>query len=103
MTLNELQMNCVKNLPPYLTRGDETLLSLLGLNNEAGNLVGMYKKTLYEGAELPQKAFVESLSEIIRYVAIAAHAVDVDLESIMKNVNERTKNSNSDAGDGERK
>lgn len=104
MTLNELQMNCVKTLPPYLTRGDETLVSLLGLNNEAGNLAGMYKKTLYEGAELPQKAFVESLSEVIRYVAIAAHAVDVDLESIMKHVAKDCKSKDeSDAGDGERK
>ena len=99
MTLNELQMNCVKNLPPYLTRGDETLLSLLALNSEAGNLVGMYKKTLYEGAELPQKAFVESLSELIRHVAIAAHAVDVDLESIMRSVAEDVKEKNSDVGD----
>ena len=38
MTLNELQMNCVKSLPPYLTRGDKTLLALLGLNSAAGDL-----------------------------------------------------------------
>lgn len=87
MTLNELQKNCVKSIPiKHPTRGDETLLSLLGLNNHAGDLVGMYKKTLYEGAELPQKAFVDDLCEIIRYVAVAAHAVDVDLESIMRQV-----------------
>lgn len=90
MALNELQKNCVKSIPiKHPTRGDETLLSLLGLNSAAGDLVGMYKKTLYEGAELPQKAFVDDLCEIIRYVAVAAHAVDVDLESILREVNER--------------
>lgn len=91
MTLNELQKNCVKSLPKYLTRGDEALLSLLGLNSAAGDLVGMYKKTLYEGVELPQEAFVEALSNCIYFVAVAAHAVDVDLESVMKQVAEDVK------------
>ena len=100
MTLNELQKNCVKSLPPYITRGEETILSLMELNSAAGNLLGMYKKTLFETSELPQKEFVAELGEVIRYVAIAAHAVDVDLESIMKSVAENCK---SDTGDGERK
>ena len=91
MTLNELQKNCVKALPKYLTRGDEALLALLGLNSAAGDLVGMYKKTLYEGAELDEKAFMEALSHCIYFVAVAAHAVDVDLESIMKQVVEDCK------------
>ena len=90
MTLNELQKNCVKTLPKHLTRGDETLLALLALNSATGDLAGMYKKTLYETSELPQKEFVDDLCEIIRYVAVAAHAVDVDLESILREVNERT-------------
>ena len=99
MTLNELQKNCVKNLPPHLTRGDETLLSLMGLNSAAGDLLGMYKKTLFETSELPQKEFVEALSHSIYFVAIAAHAVDVDLESIMKTVASDVKEKDSDAGD----
>lgn len=101
MTLNELQKNCVRNLPSYLTRGDETMLALLGLNSAAGDLAYMYKKTLYEGAELPQKEFVEALSHCIYFVAIAAHGVDMDLESIMKSVAEQTKvvKPETDTGD----
>lgn len=100
MTLNELQKNCVKAVPiKHPTRGDEALYSLWSINAAAGDLVGMYKKTLYEGAELPQKEFVDDLCEIIRYVAVAAHAVDVDLESIMKQVASDVKEKDSDAGD----
>lgn len=91
MTLNELQRKCVGSLPKYLARGDEALLGLLGLNSSAGDLVGMYKKTLYEGAELPQKEFVEALSHCIYFVAVAAHAVDMDLESVLKRVHEETR------------
>ena len=86
MTLNQLQNNCVKKLPLYLTRGDETLLSLMGLNSASGDLLGMYKKTLFETSELPKEEFVEALGNCIYFVAISAHAVDVDLESIMKKV-----------------
>lgn len=102
MTLNELQKNCVKAVPiKYHTRGDEALWSLWGVSDAAGDLVHIYKKTLYEGAELPKDRFVDDLCEIIRNVAVAAYAIDVDLESVMKRVNEQTKmvNTYSDAGD----
>ena len=103
MTINGLQDTCVKALPKYLSRGDEALLSLLGLNSAAGDLVGMYKKTLYEGAELPQRDFVEALSHCIYFVAVAAHAVDVDLESVMKGVVKDCKEPVvEDAGDEEK-
>lgn len=103
MTINDYQKKCVQTLPKFLYRGDEALMALLSLSSTAGDSIEMYKKTLYEGAELPQEALIDNLSEVIFSVAIAAHAFDVDLEKVFKRsverVNKALEKKNSDAGD----
>lgn len=99
MTLNELQAKCIETEPKYLTRGQEALLGLMGLNGVAGKCLDLYKKTLFDGSVLDEKAVMEALSDAVCYICITAHAVDVDLESVMKRVHERTKEANSDVGD----
>lgn len=109
MTLKEYQKLCIKSEPPYLTRGDEALLGLMGLNAASGECIKLYKKTLYEGAELDQKGLVDALGWAICNVAQIAHAIDVDLETVLRgNADELAKcienpaAENSDAGDKEK-
>ena len=89
MTLKQYQSLCASKLPKYLYRGDEALMSLMSLNGVAGECIELYKKTLYEGAELPQETFLDNLSEAIFAITIAAHAFDTDLESLFKRSVER--------------
>ena len=103
MTINNYQKKCISTLPKYLYRGDEALMALMSLNGVAGECIELYKKTLYEGSELPQERLLDNLSEAIFSVAIASHAFDVDLESVFKRsverVNKALENKNSDVGD----
>ena len=113
MTLKQYQSLCIKTEPKYLTRGDEALLGLLGLNASSGECLRLYKKTLYEGAELDQKGIVRALGWAICDISRIANAIDVDLETVLrgsaeelnedlKSLNkgsECTENKNSDAGD----
>lgn len=106
MTLKQYQSLCIKTEPPYLTRGDEALMGLLGLNASSGECLRLYKKTLYEGAELDQKGIVRALGWAICDISRIAHAIDVDLETVLRASAgeleglECTENKNSDAGDG---
>lgn len=84
MTLKQYQSLCIKSEPPYLTRGDEALLGLLGLNASSGECLRLYKKTLYEGAELDQKGIVRALGWAICDISRIAHAIDVDLETVLR-------------------
>ena len=100
MTINEYQKKCISTLPKYLYRGDEALMALMSLNGTAGESIDLYKKTLYEGAELPKETLLDNLSEAIFSVAIAAHAMDVDLGSVFKRSVERIdKKTKSYTGD----
>lgn len=85
MTLNEFQKECLKIQPKYLTRGDEALLGLIGLNHSAGEAIGEYKKALYGSSELDEKALLDALSMSVVYIATIAHARDVEMISVMKN------------------
>ena len=84
MTLKQYQSLCVTSEPKYLTRGQEALLGLMGLNAAAGKALGMYKETLFEGSGLPQEEVTEVLGEAIRHIAIIAHAADLELADVLK-------------------
>lgn len=84
MTLKDYQTLCVQSEPKHLTRGEEALLGLMGLNAAAGTALGMYHKTLFEGVELPQEGLLETLGEAIRHIAIVAHAADIELVEVLR-------------------
>ena len=89
MTLKDYQSLCINAEPPHLTRGNEALLGLMGLNAAAGEALGMYHKTLFEGVVLDEKRVTEVLGEAIRHIAIVAHAADIELVEVFKRDAER--------------
>lgn len=97
MTLNELQKECLRLEPKYLTRGQEALMGFMGLNGAAGECLDLYKKTLFEGAVLDEKATTDALAQCVCYISIAANSMDVDLESVLKRCKEIVRDA--DAGD----
>ena len=84
MTINEYQKECLRSAPKLLTRGEETLMGLMGLNGEAGECIDLYKKTLFHGHPLDVEHFAKELGDVAWYLAICAHAIDYDLETIFK-------------------
>lgn len=99
MTLKEYQKLCIKSEPKYLTRGQEALTGLMELNSAAGKCLDLYKKPLFEGSELPQDGLLEAMGEAVKSIVWIAHAIDVDLETVLK---KSVESLNSDAGDGEK-
>lgn len=99
MTLKDYQTLCVQSEPKHLTRGNEALLGLMGLNAASGIALGMYHKTLFEGVELDEKRLTEVLGEAIRHIAIVAHAADIELVEVLRKDYEKLAVSEQDAGD----
>ena len=88
MTLKQYQSLCIKSEPPYLTRGDEALMGLMGLNGAAGKCLELYKKPLFEGSELPQDGLLEAMGDAVKSIVWIAHAIDVDLETVLRRSSE---------------
>lgn len=55
----------------------------MGLNGEAGECIDILKKHLFQGHDLDVDHIAKELGDVAWYLAISAHAINYDLDSIM--------------------
>ena len=82
MTLNEYQQECLKTMPKNLYRGEQALMSLMGMASGSGSLLDIYSRILYDGQPLDKEEVCLQLSHLARNLAICADTFDYDLESV---------------------
>lgn len=56
----------------------------LGLSGESGEVADHVKKHMFQGHELMKEHIAKELGDICWYVAISAHAIGYDLDTIMQ-------------------
>ena len=56
----------------------------LGLNGEAGEVADMVKKHLFQGHSLDLEHLAKELGDCAWYLAVTAHAIGYDLETILR-------------------
>lgn len=68
------------------TRADERGLSMtaLGLTGEAGEYADQIKKHLYHSHDLDREEAKKELSDVLWYVAVAAHQLGFKLSEVME-------------------
>lgn len=83
MTINEYQKNALRTAG---TENDVDLLvnGVMGLAGESGECVDIVKKALFQGHALDKKHLAEELGDVAWYLAVCAHAIDYDLESVLQ-------------------
>lgn len=65
--------------------GDQLILNgALGLCGEAGEVADIIKKVYFQGHMLDKEKIIEELGDVTWYIAIMAHALETDLESVLK-------------------
>ena len=82
MTPNEYQQECLKTMPKNLYRGEQALMSLMGMASGSGSLLDIYSRILYDGQPLEKDEVCLRLSHLARNLAICADAFDYDLETV---------------------
>ena len=83
MTINEYQHECLKTMPKNLYRGEQALMSIMELTSDAGSLIDIYKRILYDGHPLDKEEVCLRLSHLAWSLAICADAFDYDLETVL--------------------
>ena len=84
MTINEYQSLAMRTLNPALDRKDELINGVMGLCGESGEAIDLVKKHLHQGHALDREGLVKELGDIAWYLAETAHALDVDLETVLQ-------------------
>lgn len=84
MTLDEYQRQAVRTYQPTAIIGSDTLVTLLGLAGETGELLSEYKKFLHEGTAHQQfrRRLAEELGDLLWYLADAAAKFDLRLSDV---------------------
>ena len=91
MTINEYQKLAMTTLNPELNQKEVLINSVMGLCGESGEAVDMVKKHLFQGHELDKEKFAKELGDIAWYLAEAATAIDIPLESVFQGNIEKLK------------
>ena len=87
MQINEYQTLAMTTLNKELTKKEILVNSVMGLNGEAGEAIDIVKKHLFHGHKLNKEELIKELGDVAWYLAEAAYALDIDLETILvKNI-----------------
>ena len=92
MTVNEYQRLAMSTLNPALDRKEVLINSVMGLCGESGEAIDIVKKRLAQGHALDKERLTKELGDVAWYLAEAATALDIPLESIFQENLEKLKN-----------
>ncbi len=84
MTINEYQSNALRTANKALTHFEQLENGIMGLNGEAGECIDILKKHRFQGHELDYEHIAKELGDVAWYLALTAHAIEYDLETIMQ-------------------
>lgn len=84
MTINEYQDLAMRTLNPALSRKDVLINSVMGLCGESGEAIDLVKKWLAQGHPLDRERLIKELGDVAWYLAEAATALEVPLETVLQ-------------------
>lgn len=84
MTLNEYQREAMRTASGMCAKCSDNLLlnGAMGLNGEAGEVIDLLKKHMFQGHELDKGHIAKELGDCLWYIAIAAEGAGYTLDAI---------------------
>ena len=91
MDAKEYQELAMKTLNPNISKEDLLVNAAMGLCGEAGEVIDLLKKKMFQGHDLDKEKLVLELGDIAWYLAEAATALDITLDEILEKNIEKLK------------
>ena len=91
MTIREYQDLAMRTLNPELSPKDVLINSVMGLCGESGECIDIVKKWLAQGHALDKAKLAKDLGDVAWYLAEAATALNIDLETVLERNIEKLK------------
>lgn len=101
MTINEYQKNALRTAN-HTSASDALINSVMGLCGESGECVDMVKKYYFQGHELDTTHLAKELGDVAWYLALAAHSIGYDLETVLQMNVDKLRKRYPDGFDAER-
>ena len=82
MDLNEYQRAALRTVNPALDASARQMDAAAGLAEEAGEVLGLVRKRVYQQREAPRDKLVEELGDVLWCLAMTAESLGVTLEEV---------------------
>ena len=84
MTLNEYQNEAMRTASGVTSASDENLMlnGAMGLNGEAGEVIDILKKHMFQGHKLDTEHIAKELGDCLWYIAVCAKGAGYTLDEI---------------------
>ena len=85
MTINEYQKEALRTASGMNYENHDMLgNAALGLCGEGGEVADLVKKALFQGHKLDKEHLAKELGDVAWYIAVGAHALGYDLETVLR-------------------
>ena len=85
MTLDEYQRAALRTANPALTPDERLVDAAAGLAEEAGEVLGLVRKRLFQQRQTDRDRFIEELGDALWCLAVTADSLGVSLGEIARN------------------
>ena len=102
MTINEYQKLALTTMNPEISKHDMLINSMMGLCGESGEAIDLVKKHRMHSHPFDREKFAGELGDIAWYLAEAAHAIGMDLNTVLQMNIDKLKQRYPDGFDSER-
>jgi NTP pyrophosphatase (non-canonical NTP hydrolase) len=82
MTLDEYQAAARRTINPALSERDRVLDAAAGLSEEAGEVLGLVRKRVFQSSEIPRARLIEELGDVLWCLAMTADGLGFTLEEV---------------------
>lgn len=84
LTMQEYQKLAMRTDDPkkYNSAINRLLNGVMGLNGEAGEVIDLVKKALFQGHELKKEDMIQELGDVLWYIALCCETIDVSMEEV---------------------
>ncbi|HEY2379427.1 MAG TPA: MazG nucleotide pyrophosphohydrolase domain-containing protein [Gemmatimonadaceae bacterium] len=82
MHLADFQRSALRTVNPVLTADERLLDAAAGLAEEAGEVLGLVRKRVFQQRETSTERFVEELGDVLWCVAVTADALGISLGDV---------------------
>ncbi|HEY7233742.1 MAG TPA: MazG nucleotide pyrophosphohydrolase domain-containing protein [Gemmatimonadaceae bacterium] len=82
MTLDEFQTAALRTTNPALTPDERLLDAAAGLAEEAGEVLGLVRKRVFQQRDAGAERFVEELGDVLWCLAVTADSLGVSLATV---------------------
>jgi len=84
MTLDEYQRGALRTLNASLSADERLLDAAAGLAEEAGEVLGLVRKRIFQQRESSVERFTEELGDVLWCLAVTADALGISLDSLAR-------------------